>query len=230
MPFAAHLVREEQPFGFEAQIGMAGEQRAHLPFVLPFLERAGGIDEPPAAAEHRIRRLQDILLAGDAARHVLRAPFGDGARVFAEHPLARTGSVDEDLIEIRGERRRKAGGIGVDDGGVHDARPFRVLREDAGAGIDEFVGDEHALPLHGGGDLRRFPARRGAQIEHAFSGLRLEKRRGEHGARLLRIYEPRMMRGELAHLLGVRIKAVRRPRDRRERIREARFEFLGRDL
>ena len=213
MPFAAHLVREQKMLLRERKFGMAGEEGADLPLVLPLLERAGRIDERSAAREHGGGILQDGALTGDAAFDVLLAPFGDGVRVLAEHPLARAGRVDQDLIEIGGQRRGERGCLRGQDGAVCDAHALDVLREDAGAVIDVLVGDEHALSPHRRRELRRLSARRGAQIEHPLPAPDAEQGRGAHCGGLLRVEQPRVMRGMGARLCERRIKSPFRPRD-----------------
>ena len=214
VPFAAHLMGQEQPLRLLYKFGMAGKKHRDLLFVLAGLERAGGIDERPAARKQPRGVVQNGALPCGAVRHVLRAPLPDGDRILAEHALARTGSIDEDLIEIRGQRGGKRCRVCVDRGAVCHAQPLDVLRKDARAVIDVFVCYEHPLPAHGCGELRRLSSGRGAQIEHPFARLHVQQRRGAHGGRLLRIEQPCVMGGGMPRFFRIRIKTVLRPRNR----------------
>ena len=146
-------------------------------------------------------------------RDVLLAPLRNGVCVLAEHALARAGRIDEHFVKIRGQPGGEGCGVRTDDGAVGNAQPLDVLREDARAVVDVLVGDEHALSPHRARELRRLAAGRGAQIEHPFPRLRAQKGRGAHGGGLLRIKEPRVVRGQRAHFLQVAIETVFLPRD-----------------
>ena len=125
---------------------------------------AGGIDQPAAAAQHRRRAAQNIVLARGAHRHVFLAPVFDRRGLFAEHSLARTGRVHQYLIEICGERRRERFGIFVGHDRVADPKPLDVARKDLRTVGDLFVHQNDARPLQQFGDLRPLAAGCAAKI------------------------------------------------------------------
>ena len=228
VPLSAHLMREKQVLFFEHKIGMTCEELCDLFLIFTRLERAGGIDERAAACKHFSGVVENFPLTGNTAFHVLLAPLRDRARVLAEHPLARAGSIDEDLVKVCGKFFDKRRRIRADDGAVFHAQPLDVLREDPGAVIDVLVCNQYALPPHSGGELSGLSARRGAQIEHPFARFCVQERRGAHGGRLLHIEQPRMVRGRVSEFFRRRIKSALRPRD--GLVREGRevFERLRR--
>ena len=187
VPFPLHLMRHEAVLLQQRKLGMAGKEVFRLPLVLPAREGAGRIHEPSARPHEARRRVQDIPLAGNAAGNIFLAPFPDGFGVFAEHPLARAGRVHQHFIEKSGQRFGELFRGGADDGAVFDAHALDVLREDLRAAGHIFVGDEHALPRHRGGELRRLAPGRGAKIEDALFGLHVEERRSAHRRGLLTI-------------------------------------------
>ena len=212
MPLSLHLVRQEAVLLQQRKFGMAGKEVFHLLLVLPARKGAGRVHEPPTRTHKPRRILQNIVLAGNAAGDVLLAPFGDGAGILSEHPLARAGRIDENLVKIPAKRFGKLFRGGADNGAVCDAHALDVLRQDLRAVKDIFVSDEDALPPHPRGELRRLAPRRSAQVEDALPGLHLKEGRGAHRRGLLAVVEPRKVFGVCPGALLRAVEAALRPR------------------
>ena len=161
-----------QVVGREVVVG--GQERRHDVLVLGGRDRAGRVDEGTAGLRTRRRpaaRIRACSSASASGRPALRqrASGRDGER--AEVAARR---VDEHAVE--GRRRLRLGGVAgahVDDVRAH-ARGGAAQRVGAaGVALD---GDDLALVAHQRGEVRRLAAGRGAQVEHALAGLRVERR------------------------------------------------------
>ena len=214
MPLAQKLMRPEAERFFQSRrgirhpIGSAGRKERHVrlfyrkigifpqkvrdhALVFHRRERARGVNQPPAGAEHGCGGGQNLQLAvGADGVRVLR-PVGDGGLLLAEHPLAGAGGVDENFIKIPREALFQPLRVLVQDQRVGNAQPLDIPRKNFRAlGVD-LVADQKPLPPEFARQLRRFPAGGRAQVEHALARLRVQKLRRGHGARLLQIIKPR---------------------------------------
>ena len=73
--------------------------------VLLYVERTGTVNENSARTQRLPHIAEDAPSARSAKFHIGFAPFGAGSRRFAEHPLARTRSIDQHQVEIVTQRR-----------------------------------------------------------------------------------------------------------------------------
>ena len=236
--------------GVRLEIGMRAQKFPHGALVFQPVERARGIHQLSAGAHHVRRVVQNRRLPRGAARGRVRVPLGRGFRVAAEHALAGAGRVHQHAVEKRGQRARqrfrRSGGYK----GVRDAQPLEVSEQDARAGKLDLVGKQEAPAVQPRRDLPAFAAGRGAQVEHALAGPRVERRHGRHRGCVLQIKRARGMgdsrarlrvrrqiapqrlprnprrtvrqegRGGLLRAVSLRIQAQRPPRRKRERAQE----------
>ena len=199
------------------EFGMAGEEFHHRPLVLGRRECAGGVDQVPARAEHPCGLLQNLSLSRGAQSHVLGTPHGHRVGFLAEHPLPRAGGVHHDPVKEGGELYRQLGGCGVGDDAVPHPHALYVLGQDPRTGGVDLVGDQETLTAQSGGQLGGLSPGGGAEVKHLFPRLGGTQRPGEHGAGLLDVVSPRLVKGVLAGAglpVGGIVKAVFLPRDR----------------
>ena len=138
-------------------------------FVLLGLERAGGVDEPPARAHERRQRVEQLALPlGVAAQVARRAPPAD-VGMPAERPQAAAGRVEEHGVEAR--RGRAAGGASAPTGRTFvapqrrtSAARVRSRRGEASAATTGPRGPRESA------SSSRLAARRRAGVEDAAAG------------------------------------------------------------
>ena len=208
---------------------MAAEEAGDGQLVFFGGEGAGGIDQPSARPDGEGGVVQDLVLPGGAKADIVDAPAGKGLRLFPEHPLAGARRIDEHGVGPSGKRPAQPPGVSGRHDGVAHAAPLEVLLQDAGARGHVFVAPQHAFSAHGGGQLCRFAARRGAEIEHPFARPRRQHGGRNGGRRLLHIICPGVVQRIAARLEGripLRRQAehVRREGRRGQRQREKRQE------
>ena len=125
------------------------------------------------------------LTRSAATRSSSRWSSGSGSRAPAqvgpagEHAEARAGRVDEHAVEA-GQLRRQLRRVRVHDRDVVGAEAAAVLLQLARAARMELDRDDLAL------ELRRLPARRGAEVERALARTRADGEPGELRAAALR--------------------------------------------
>ena len=164
--------------------------------------------------------MQNFRLPPRAHQNGFLRPVGHSGLFLPEHALAGAGGVHENLIEEAPEPRRQPLRMLVQHQSVRDAEALNIGRENFRAFGTNFIADEKAAPLHFPRQLRGFSARRGAQIEHPFTRLRVKQSCGRHRAGLLQIVKPRLMIcGFPRPRFRVIIIPAGRPRNRRKRKR-----------
>ena len=236
--------------GVRLEIGMRAQKFPHGALVFQPVERARGIHQLSAGAHHARRVVQNRRLPRGAARGRVRVPLGRGFRVAAEHALAGAGRVHQNAVEKRGQDARQCFRRRGGHERVGNAQPLEVSEQDARAGKLDLVGKQEAPAVQPRRDLPAFAAGRGAQVEHALAGLRVERRHGRHRGCVLQIKRARGMgdsrarlrvrrqiapkhlprnprravrqegRGGLLRTVSLRIQAQRPPRRKRERAQE----------
>ena len=148
----------------------------------------------PAGANQRCGRIQDFLLPPGAHLHGLLAPIRDGGFLLPEHSLPGTGRVHQHPVEETGKPLRQGGRMLVGHQGVGNGHALDVPGENfRPLGID-LVAEQKALPPHPSGDLGGLSAGCGAQVADPLPRLRVEQRHRRHGAGLLKVIGPRLMK------------------------------------
>ena len=204
MPLAFHAVRiarqhpvwricSGQGEGFRREIRVARQERIHRILVFRAVHCAGGIDHASAGTKHFRRAVEDLRLPLGASGGAFGRPFRACFRMTAEHAFARTGCVHLNRVECLRPALRQLVGIGADDEGVRDAHALDILREDFRALPNGLIAHQHALSAHAQAALRRFSARRGAQVQYMLPRLRVQHGGGQHRARLLQVPRARFM-------------------------------------
>lgn len=165
--------------------------------VLLYVERTGTVNENSAGTQRLPHIAEDAPSARSAKFHIGFAPFGAGSRRFAEHPLARTRSIDQHQVEIVTQRREMRR-IVVRYQGIPDSPFAYVIDKRPGPLADHFVGDNQPRRTGQGRKQRRFTARSGTEIEYAQRGIRFEQlpedTLDKHRPGLLHIIGSRMKR------------------------------------
>ena len=164
--------------------------------------------------------MQNFRLPPRAHEDRFFRPVRDGGLLLSEHALAGAGCVHKNFIEEALEPCLQPLRMLVQDQGVRDAEALDVGRENFRALGVYLVADKKAASLHFPCQLRGFSARRGAQIEHPFTWLRVKQSCGRHRAGLLQIVKPRfVIRGFSGPRFRVIVIPTGLPRDRRKRKR-----------
>ena len=164
--------------------------------------------------------MQNFRLPPRAHQNRFLRPVGHSGLFLPEHALAGARRVDKNFIKVALEPRLQPLRVLIQNQRVRDAEALDVGRENFRAFGTNFIADEKAAPLHFPRQLRGFSARRGAQIEHPFTRLRVKQSRRRHRAGLLQIVEPRLMIcGFPRPRFRVIIIPAGLPRDRRKRKR-----------
>ena len=207
--------------GVRLEIGMRAQKFPHGSLVFQPVERARGIHQPAAGAHHARRVVQNRRLPRGAARGRVRVPLGRGLRVAAEHALAGAGRVHQHAVKKRGQRARQRFRRRGGHERVCHAQPLEVSEQDARAGKLDLVGKQEAPAVQPRRDLPAFAAGRGAQVEHALAGPRVERRHGCHRGRVLQIKRARGVGDSRARLRVRRQIAPKHlPRNPRRAVRQ----------
>ena len=177
------------------KLRMDGEEAGKHALVLRIVKGAGGIDHHAAGGEHLCRLLQNLHGAVRAAAGAVFAPLVPRLRLPPEHALARAWRIDKDAVKERREVRCELVGHAACDHGVFNAHALDVARENLRAGGHGLVANEQPPALQQRGNLRALAAGRGAQVEHALSGLGVKRAHGGEGARLLQVKKTALVQG-----------------------------------
>ena len=179
--------------GQHRELRMPRQKSAHLGLVFLGREGTGGITQQAAGPQRCGRVVQNGRAQRRALGHQRRRMLAQSLRLLAEHPLAGTGRVHQNLIKKCRKCRRHTRGALIQHKGVCYTHTLQIAFQHAGPRRHIFIGHQQALPAQSGGQLACFAAGRRAQVQHTFARAHAQQTRRHAGRRLLHIEHARVV-------------------------------------